>query len=35
MLAYTDGKYYWFSETIYYFEKYNLQLPDAFLKDIL
>ena len=35
MLGYSDGKYYWGSETIYYFEKYNLKLPDDFLKEII
>ena len=34
MLAYSDGKYYWGSEAIYYFEKYNLKLPDDFLNEI-
>lgn len=31
MLLYSDGKYYWGSETIFYFEKYNLQLPKDFI----
>ena len=34
MLAYSDGQYYWGTETIYYFEKYNLKLPDEFLNHI-
>lgn len=29
-----DGKYYWRSDLIYYVEKYNLDLPKCFLKDI-
>lgn len=35
ILAYSDGKYYWNSETIYYFEKYNMKLPDEFINRIL
>lgn len=35
MLAYSDGKYYWGAEAIYYFEKYNLKLPDDFLSEII
>ena len=31
MLAYSDGTYYWGAETIYYFDKYNLKLPDDFI----
>lgn len=34
ILAYSDGKYYWNSETIYYFKKYNLKLPDEFINGI-
>lgn len=34
ILAYSDGKYYWNSETIYYFKKYNLKLPDEFINEI-
>ena len=34
MLAYSDGEYYWGSEAIYYFEKYNLKLPDDFVNRI-
>lgn len=34
MLAYSDGTYYWSTEAIYYFDKYNLQLPDDFIKHI-
>lgn len=35
MLAYSDGEYYWGSEAIYYFEKYNLKLPDTFIDKII
>ena len=35
MLAYSDGDYYWGTETIYYFEKYNLKLPDEFVQRAL
>lgn len=35
MLAYSDGEYYWGAEVIYYFEKYNLELPEAFVRHIL
>lgn len=35
MLAYSDGEYYWGSEAIYYFEKYDLKLPDAFIDKII
>ena len=31
MLAYSDGTYYWGAEAIYYFDKYNLKLPDDFI----
>ena len=30
-VAYTDGIFLWGIETIYYFEKYNLKLPDSFI----
>jgi len=30
-----DGKYTWRSDVIYYFEKYNLKLPDEFVKEVL
>lgn len=35
MLAYCDGEYYWGSEAIYYFEKYNMQLPKEFIDHIV
>ena len=31
LLAYCDGKYHWNSEDIYYFETYNITLPDDFI----
>lgn len=31
-LFYDDGEFNWRSDTIYFFEKYNLRLPDAFIK---
>ena len=34
-VAYTDGVYLWGNETIYYFEKYNLKLPDSFIAKAL
>lgn len=34
MLVYSDGVYYWGSEAIYYFDKYNMKLPDGFLSKI-
>ncbi len=33
--CYTDGKYYWRSDLIYYYEKYNVELPDDFIKYVL
>ena len=35
VLAYSDGNYYWGTEAIYYFEKYNMKLPDEFVNRIL
>lgn len=35
MLAYSDGEYYWGSEAIYYFDKYNLELPSEFLNKVI
>lgn len=35
MLVYSDGTYYWNTEAIYYFEKYNMKLPDEFINRIL
>ena len=33
--AYNDGFYYWHNDTVYHFEKYNLKLPDDFIKHVL
>lgn len=33
--VYRDGDYSWRTETIYYFEKYNLALPDDFVAHVL
>lgn len=30
-----DGVYYWRSDLIYYFEKYNLKLLDSFIQSII
>lgn len=30
-----DGKYAWRSDTIYYFEKYNMKLSDEFIDHVL
>lgn len=30
-----DGKYEWRSDLIYYFEKYNIELPEAFIDYVL
>lgn len=35
MLAYSDGVYYWGTEAIYYFDKYNMKLPDEFVNRVL
>ena len=32
---YTDGEYYWTSEEIYHFEKYNIPLNKRFLQKVL
>lgn len=32
---FTDGEYYWNSEEIYHFEKYNMKLDDDFVKKVL
>ena len=32
---FTDGEYYWDSEEIYHFEKYNITLNDQFVKKVL
>ena len=31
----SDGKYAWRSDVVYHFEKYNLVLPDEFIKEII
>ena len=31
----SDGMYAWRSDVSYYFEKYNLKLPDDFIKHVL
>ena len=33
--CFTDGKYFWTSEEIYHFEKYNLKLNDDFIQYVL
>lgn len=35
LMMINDGKYTWRSDVIYYFEKYNLKLPDEFVKEVL
>ena len=35
LCCYTDGKYAWRSDTVYYFEKYNIKLPEEFIKHAL
>ncbi|MBQ2942642.1 MAG: hypothetical protein IJD97_10475 [Clostridia bacterium] len=35
LCCYTDGKYEWRSDTIYYFDKYNLKLDDGFILYVL
>ncbi len=35
LMMVNDGKYAWRSDVIYYFEKYNLKLPDKFIKEVL
>lgn len=35
LMMMNDGKYAWRSDLIYYFEKYNLKLPDKFVKEVL
>ncbi len=34
-LYYSDGTFSWDYETIYYFEKYNMKLPDDFINHVL
>lgn len=31
-MLYTDDKYYWYADEIYYFDKYNLPLKDEFVQ---
>ena len=33
--CFTDGEYFWTSEEIYHFEKYNLKLNDDFIQYVL
>lgn len=33
-LCYSDGKYIWRSDLIYYLDKYNFKLPDSFINSI-
>ena len=35
LFCYSDGEYGWRSDTIYYFEKYNLKLDEAFIQHIV
>lgn len=35
LCCYSDGKFGWRSDTIHYFEKYNLKLEDEFIKHVL
>ncbi len=35
LLLMGDGKYQWRSDIVYYIDKYNLKIPDEFLKHIL
>jgi hypothetical protein len=35
MLAYSDGRYYWGTEAIYYFDKYDMKLPDDFINRVI
>lgn len=32
---FTDGEYFWDSEEIYHFEKYNMELDQGFIKKVL
>ena len=34
-VCYNDGKYAWRSDLIYYYEKYNVDLPEDFIKHVL
>lgn len=31
----SDGQYTWRSDIVYFFEKYNLELPEAFIQKVL
>ena len=33
--CYSDGKYIWRSDTIYFFERYNIELPKDFVEHAL
>ena len=33
--CYTDGVYAWRSDVIYYYEKYNIELPEDFITHVL
>lgn len=35
LLVHTDGKFLWRSDVTYYVEKYDMELPDEFVKHIL
>ena len=35
LLCYSDGKYGWRSDVIYYVDKYDMQLPDEFIDHAL
>lgn len=35
LCCFSDGKFGWRSDTIYYFEKYNLKLDDEFINYVL
>ena len=34
-LSYTDGEFAWDFETVYYFEKYNMNLPEDFIRKVV
>lgn len=35
LCCYSDGKYGWRSDLIYYFEKYNIELPEDFVNMVV
>jgi len=35
LTSHNDGVYWWRSDVIYYFEEYNLKLPDEFIEHVL